>query len=284
MTSCRVDLLACFFTLGGQARFGIGNDESPWDFRDRVEAAGRAGYTGFGIKHDDLVKTLGRYSHSDMRKILDDNGLVHVEVEALLDWFATDTRRRASDIVRRDLLLAAEELGAHRLKATGDFGSPPAARDIMRSAFADLARQARDAGTTVALEPIPFGNVTDLDTALYIIGDTAGKGGGLMLDTWHVTRCPIALADIAALPGDWIAGVELDDGTRVTVGEPLADTIDRRKLCGEGEFDIAGFIKAIESTGFKGPWGVEILSEEHRARDLEEAATRSFETSAAQFR
>lgn len=48
-----VDLIACFWTLGGNYRFGD-DDYSPWDFRARVEAAAHVGYTGFGIKQADL--------------------------------------------------------------------------------------------------------------------------------------------------------------------------------------------------------------------------------------
>ena len=61
------------------------------------------------------------------------------------------------------------------------------------------------------------------------------------------------------------------------------DTIHRRRLPGDGVLDVPAFIKAVQSTGFDGPWGVEILSESHRKLPLEDMAQRSFETSAAQF-
>ena len=33
-----------------------------------------------------------------------------------------------------------------------------------------------------------------------------------------------------------------------------------RRLPGDGDFDIAGFVAAVRATGFQGPWGVELLS------------------------
>jgi sugar phosphate isomerase/epimerase len=33
-----------------------------------------------------------------------------------------------------------------------------------------------------------------------------------------------------------------------------------RRLPGDGDFDIAGFVDAVRATGFQGPWGVEVLS------------------------
>ena len=277
------DLIACFWTIGGNYVFGDA-DHSPWDFRLRAEAAGRAGYRGIGIKHADLMRTQQRYGFEGMRSILKDNGLRQVEVEALFDWFTTGERRRASDIVRADLMQAAEELGAHHVKIAGDF-TPNASQEIapMRDEFQVLAKQAREIGTTVSLEPIAFSSVPSLSNAVAIVGEAAGRGGGVMLDAWHVTRGGFSLTDIANLPRGAIAGAELDDGTLATVGDPISDTLNRRRFCGEGEFDLTGFIAAVHATGYDGPWGVELISEELRAMSLEEAARRSFNTTRALF-
>ena len=281
--STEPSLIACFWTIGGRYVFGDA-DHSPWDFRLRAEAAAHAGYRGIGLKHADLMLTLERYGYAGVRKILEDNDLIELELEALFDWFHTDERRRKSDVVRSDLLKAAEKLHAHHVKVAGDF-MPDASHAIgpMHDAFQVLARQAIAAGTVVSLEPIAFSNVPTLAAAMGIIGEAAGNGGGVMLDAWHVTRGAFSLADIAKLPKGAIAGAELDDGTLITVGDPISDTLDRRRLCGEGEFDLRGFIGAVKASGYDGPWGVEIISEEQRSRTLEEAAQRSFITTRAQF-
>jgi sugar phosphate isomerase/epimerase len=78
--------------------------------------------------------------------------------------------------------------------------------------------------------------------------------------------------------------VELDDADDQVIGTLLQDTIDRRRLCGEGDQDVTGFIRAVLATGFDGPWGVEILSNEYRKLDLQSQVSRSYETSAGALR
>jgi sugar phosphate isomerase/epimerase len=281
--SAEPTLIACFWTIGGRYVFGD-DDHSPWDFRLRAEAAARAGYRGIGIKHADLKRTLAHYGHAGIRSILADNELHALELEALFDWHQSGERREKSDIVRSELLDSAAKLGAHHIKAAGDF-MPGASRDLdqMHDEFQVLARQAREAGTRFTLEPIAFSNVPSLAAALQVVGESAGHGGGVMLDTWHVARMRTPLSEIAALPRGAIGGAELDDGTAEPVGDPFSDTLDRRRLCGEGEFDLRGFIAAVRAAGYEGPWGVEIISEDQRARPLDEAASRSFATARAQF-
>lgn len=134
-----VDLIACYWTLAGPYVFGE-RDQSPWDFRVHVEAAARAGYTGFGIKQADLRKTLARYSFAQMRRILADSGIRYLELEALFGWYSAGDERARSDADRRLLLQAATELGAHHVKAAGDFGVPPQSVGRMHEAFQLLAR------------------------------------------------------------------------------------------------------------------------------------------------
>jgi sugar phosphate isomerase/epimerase len=62
------------------------------------------------------------------------------------------------------------------------------------------------------------------------------------------------------------------------------ETINHRRLPGEGEFDVAGYVEACRNHGYGGPWGVEVLSAELRKLPIEEEFRRAYETSMAQFR
>jgi len=59
--------------------------------------------------------------------------------------------------------------------------------------------------------------------------------------------------------------------------------LHRRKLCGEGDFDLPAFLREVLARGYRGPFGVDIMSSEQRQRPLKEAASRSFATSMQQF-
>ena len=48
-------------------------------------------------------------------------------------------------------------------------------------------------------------------------------------------------------------------------------TVNCRRALGEGNFDVLGFIKAVAASGYRGPWGNEILSEELRCYPMEVA-------------
>ena len=49
----------------------------------------------------------------------------------------------------------------------------------------------------------------------------------------------------------------------------VTETTAHRKLCGEGEFDIQGFIAKLPNSAYRGPVGIEVLSQELRSWPLE---------------
>jgi sugar phosphate isomerase/epimerase len=66
--------------------------------------------------------------------------------------------------------------------------------------------------------------------------------------------------------------------------DPVDETINHRRLPGEGEFDVAAYVDVCRDMGYPGPWGVEVLSEELRNLPMEEIFKRAYETTSAQFR
>ena len=110
------DLLATCWTSAGDVVPGRNGDVSPLSVAERVEAVANAGYRGFGIAAPDLAVVRATIGYSALAQQLEQNGLRHVEVEYLQDWWTTGDRRRASDGVREALLEAAAELGADHVK------------------------------------------------------------------------------------------------------------------------------------------------------------------------
>ena len=83
------------------------------------------------------------------------------------------------------------------------------------------------------------------------------------------------IADLAAVPPHRIIGVELNDADARVVGTLFADTVHRRRYCGEGTFDLSAMITSLRIAGWTGPWGVEILSDEHRSLPVTQALSRA---------
>jgi sugar phosphate isomerase/epimerase len=92
---------------------------------------------------------------------------------------------------------------------------------------------------------------------------------------WHIERARTPVGDLASVPLHRIIGVELNDADAGVVGTFFEDTVHRRRYCGEGSFDLPGMITALRTAGWSGPWGVEILSAEHRALPVKEALSRA---------
>ena len=106
-----VELLGSYWTLAGGAEPHTDREYSPFDFKDRVLAAARAGFKGIGIWHADLAHALQQYSLKEMKKILDGNGIKHIELEFLMDWFMEGEKKQQSDVAKKFLLDAAEAAG-----------------------------------------------------------------------------------------------------------------------------------------------------------------------------
>ncbi len=272
-----IDILGSYWALGVGAD-PLGDQRCLHDFRKRVETAAKAGFKGMGLWHADLEHLRRTYSFKEMKQILDDNGIVHVEVEWLLDWFCTGQRRQVSDATRTLLLDAAESLGARHIKI-GDLGNDVADVPKMAEEFAVLCRQAAERGTLVLFEMLPaaFSRAPSLDAALAIVRGAGEKNGGIMLDNLHLQRTATSPQDILEkISRDIPLGVEINDGYLAMPVKFEDSVVNKRLLPGDGEFDIAAFLGAVWSIGYDGPIGVEVLNEYIRKWSLETAATESF--------
>ncbi|WP_156679879.1 sugar phosphate isomerase/epimerase family protein [Sphingomonas profundi] len=267
-------LIASYFTLAGAVRPLEGSMVSPVPLARRAEAAAAGGYQGIGLLQEDIAAMLPAGGHAGIAAILRANGLF-CEIEVLGDWFTDGARRVAADAERRAILASAEALEAVHVKVTGTLDGTQWPLPQVIESFAGLCDDARAAGTAITIEVMPETSIPDVATGRAIVAGAGRANGGLLIDSFHMTRGAIPFAEIAALAPGIVNHVELDDGRLEQVGSYLEDTIDRRALCGEGEFDLDGFLQAIAATGYAGRYGVEILSHAHRALSVEEAARAS---------
>jgi sugar phosphate isomerase/epimerase len=266
-------LLATCWTTAGDAAPLRGDERSPVPLRTRIEVAAAAGFSGFGVTHVDLMAAVADIGLAGVRALLDDNGIEHRELELITGWW---TGR--PDAARRDLLAAAEFLGARTVKIAPDVTGAPWDAEQWATELRALGREAAEHGTRVALEFLPWSNIADVHQGLALVEAAAHPAVGLLVDAWHVGRAGTPVEDLAALPPERIFGVELNDFDDERVGTLFEDTRDRRRYCGEGGFDLPGMVDALRRAGWRGPWGVEILSVEHRSTDLAKGVATTHDT------
>jgi sugar phosphate isomerase/epimerase len=270
------ELLATCWTSAGDAAPDRGDEVSPVDLRTRIETAADVGWEGFGLLHADLAIAQRTIGLQELRRIFDGAGIRHVELEVLPWWWTTDERRAVSDQRRTLLLGAAEVLGARAIKVAAEGGGRPVDPARFHDDFDRLATQAGDAGARVALEFMPMTNLASLQAGVNFVTAVGNPHGGLAVDTWHVHRGGTSYAELERiLPAEYTVVVELDDADEQVVGTLWEDTLDRRRLPGEGAFDVPAFIAAVHRAGYRGHWGVEIISEQHRQLPVREGLTRA---------
>jgi sugar phosphate isomerase/epimerase len=286
MNQAKPQLLAAYWTLAGDVYPGSPTEVSPFSLQDRAKAAYEAGWRGLGLLHADLMANAETMGLQGIKRVLNDNGIEHVEVEFLCDWFLDpkDPRRKDSDRMRHELIECAAVLGARNLKCAPQLfidGATVIPPDVPRIAeeFVRLCEQARPAGVNIAIEMMPFTNLPTIDATLDMLTRADQPNGGFMLDVWHVFRGGMTAADIAKIPKRFLKGIELNDADATPVGQLFDDSRFNRRLCGEGSFDLTGFVNAVVATGFDAPYyGVELISKEIRKLPLDVMARTTYET------
>lgn len=245
---------------------------SPVPIAERITAVADAGYCGMGVVADDLAAIRDSIGLVQLRDMVADAGLTHLEIELLERWWVPRGETGHTFAVRDLLLDAADVLSPAFIKIGSQNGPATSEPLALVEPLRELADQAVAHGTRIAIETMPFSTISTVPMGIEIITAAGHPAVGLLIDAWHVFRAGTTLDTLAAaLPPELIFGVELDDAAPTVVGTLFEDTVDRRLLCGEGSFDLKGLVAMLRDKGFDGPWGVEILSTEFRALPVGQA-------------
>ncbi|MFJ3385406.1 MULTISPECIES: sugar phosphate isomerase/epimerase family protein [unclassified Curtobacterium] len=267
------DLVATCWTTAGTAVPDGPSERSSFSARERVSAAADAGYVGLGFVVDDLEVVRDTIGFDALRAHADRVGVRHLEVELVKDWWRdpAQTPWRARWDLLRD---AARAFRSPMVKI-----APPPAPTVDSlepyvGPFRRLADEAAEIGTRLALEPLPFAGISSMPQGSELVRAVDHPHAGLVVDSWHVFRAGTSLDELRrTLDPATVVGVEVNDAD----AEPQAgrtlfeDTRDNRRYPGEGAQDVVGFLRTMAEIGWGGPWGVEMLSVEHRAKSLADA-------------
>ncbi|GMU77468.1 MAG: sugar phosphate isomerase [Acidimicrobiia bacterium] len=269
------DLVCSHFTLTGAspmepARFG---------FAERVAAAGAAGFAGIGLLgFDYALARAGGLSDADIAAVLDDHGVVLAEVEFLMDWSAgpEETARVRSARLLEDRVWAMADALGPRVVSAGELVGPEQTPELstLVDRFGALCDRAAAHGLRVALEFTPWSGIPDVATAATLVREVDRANAGVNVDAWHWFRGrpdPSALRSIA----DRVFVVQIDDADDEVIGTLLEDTNERRRLPGEGVFDLVGFVTMLDGAGVRAPLSVEVMSATLRDLPVAEAARRA---------
>jgi sugar phosphate isomerase/epimerase len=282
-----IELLNLYWTSAGPADVHTGREWSTFEWSDRCAQAARVGFRGLGLWHADIEHQLENRTLEEMKRIFDDAGLAYLQVEFLADFFVApgEPARAESDQRRRLLFETAATFDAHHIKV-GNIPGTPCELGRLTEEFGQLCDDAAShTDAKVVYEFMPFDvNVNTLDAALELVQGAGRSNGGLAIDTWHMAKIGISPEDLRRIPLQYLSWVELSDGQHQDMEDLTDETVNHRRLPGEGEFDIPAYVDACREVGYDQPWGVEVLSAELRSLPIEQEFDRAYETTAAQFR
>jgi len=232
-------------------RFASDGDPVPeWPLEAILDGAAAAGFSAVGVDRHTAggrVEDLGNEVRARGLRCTD-VGVLPLGTPGVVD---------AAELLAR----MAAATGA-RICLAAHYAPTPfeqAARELRASAEI-LAR----AGATLVLEFVVYGPLRTLDEAAELCEAVGWDRCRLLVDTWHVFRGGEPLSRLRSLSGDRIGLVHLNDGAAKPHEDAVFEGRFARLPPGRGAFPLAEFTAAIEATGYRGPVGVEVLSEELR--------------------
>lgn len=265
-------LVATAWTSAGDTSPMRTPSASPVPIAERVAAVADAGFIGMGLIAEDLAIARDTIGFVPLRDLIADHGLTHVEIELIERWWIPCGEAGHSYGVRDLLFEAADALAPAFIKVGSELGARTSSPGVLVEPLHELAVQAVEHGTRIAVETMPFSVISTVPMGADLVASCGHRAVGLLVDAWHVFRAGTSLDELrAALTPGMVFGVELDDAAAEIVGSQFEDTVDHRLLCGEGTFDLDGLVAVLRDLGFDGPWGVEILSETFRALPVRDA-------------
>jgi sugar phosphate isomerase/epimerase len=257
------DLILSHFSLG---RFR--------PFEERVRAAAEAGFAAMGLYIGDYERLLAEGARdADLRAVLDHYGLRVVEIEALRGW-SSRTGRDAYRQTEQRVFAMSDALGpGHHVQVVGPYTGT---LDDAAEDFAGVCDRAAEHGLAAAIEFLPeMSNIPDAATAMQIVTNAGRANGGICLDSWHHFRGANDDDMLRAIPADRIFTVQFDDGPRQRVDpDYYTDCTRYRQVPGDGDFDLAGFLRLVAEMGVRLPLSVEVMSVSLQDRPAAEIARR----------
>lgn len=245
-------------------------------FRERVAAAVAGGYRGISLFPSDVRRARSEGLDDDaMRGLLDENGLEVGELDPLMSWLpGVDPGNGTFATTEDECYQIAESIGGRGINCVV-FSPEPVPHEVVVASFAALCDRAAERGLLVHLEFMPWTQIATVLDALAIVEAADRPNGGIMLDTWHHFRGPVTDAELAErVPMHRILAVQLDDAPTEPEANVVEETLNRRRVPGDGDIDLPTILRLLRDGGSPAPLGVEVFCEDLFSRPPSEVAVR----------
>jgi sugar phosphate isomerase/epimerase len=254
------------------------------EFTEFVTAASNAGFDAITINSAQFEDACKESSLQDVQELIKDNGLFVSDIDPLFNWLPSSPAIPGDDLITRCTRTSAEEifqvahaLGSDLVNAPLGMATPESEQEII-DCFGLLCDKAAKENLRVCLEFMPFNQVSNLATAARIVEKAGCENGGIMLDCWHLHRSGGTPGDILSVPGEKFFAMQIDDALPNPMEDILDETLNHRRLPGEGCIDLPGILRNLQSQGAQLVYDVEVFQDSLRHLPTNERARLMFES------
>lgn len=234
------------------------------EFSEKLVAIAAAGFDGIEIFENDFLAFDG--SPREVAKMAADVGLEITLYQPFRDFegLPEPQRQRAFDRAERKFDVMAE-LGTDLMLVCSSV-SPVSLGGIDRAAddFRELGERAAKRNIRVGYEALAWGrHVSDHRDAWEIVRRADHPNIGLIVDSFHTLARKIDPNTIRSIPKDKIFFVQLADAPAIDM-DLLYWSRHYRNMPGEGDLQVAEFMRAVTATGYDGYISLEIFNDQFR--------------------
>jgi 4-hydroxyphenylpyruvate dioxygenase len=228
---------------------------------DKLEAIAAAHFDGVEVfepnlrSFDGSPREIGRYAR---------NLGLNVELfQPLRDFEGVSDEQLRRNLERAEAAFdTMGELGAPLMLVCSNTGADVCDDDERAAAqLYQLAEQAGRRGLKVGYEALAWGTrVATFDRAFRIVERANNPNLGLILDSFHTLVRSDDWSSLGDLPASRIFFVQLGDAPRLDF-DALTLRRNHSKMPGQGDLDVAGFLRSVLATGYTGTVSLEIFNE-----------------------
>lgn len=232
---------------------------------EKMEAAAAIGFDGIEIFENDLLTFDG--TPDDVRRIADGLGLAIALFQPFRDFEAMPERQRARNLDRAERKFdVMGALGTDLVLVCSNVQAAAIADEARAAAdLREMAERAARRGLRVGYEALAWGrHVNRWRQAWRIVQAADHPALGLILDSFHTLAAGDDASEIGMVPAAKLFFVQLADAPRLAM-DVLAWSRHHRNFPGQGDLDVAGFLRAVLAAGYRGQLSLEIFNDEFRA-------------------
>lgn len=246
-------------------------------FKERVQAAKKAGYEGIGLRAETYADALNEgLKDSDILAILEKYDMKVTEVEYIVQW--AEEHRSYEQKYKEQICFHMCQLFGVRHINCGLMENYPVEQTAQK--LKELCQRAGE--YMIGVEPMPYSGIPDLKKAYQVVMASGCENAMIILDSWHWVRADQPYDILTKEIAKKVVSIQINDAYERPYAAPVLrdESMHDRLAPGAGAKDTAGFVRMVREAGVSPlAVGVEVISDAILAKGVEKAAAYTYENS-----